>query len=582
MNDRPPRIGRPSATFARTVLRLGIWLWAIFRYFIGTLGDVLIRRNTIARRATRLRHIFEGLGATFVKVGQQLSVRSDLLPYEFCRELELMLDDVPPFPTKRAMQIVERSTGAPIAETFSEFQPEPIGSASLSCVYKARLHNGDWVAVKVRRPGIVPVLAADIRALGWLLQLAEWLSIFKAGFTRNLRSELGSMLFEELDFVREARNAEIFRAEAIRHKQHHLCAPRVYFELSSDHVLVAEFVTGTFLKEIMQALDKNDTVALEAIRARGIDVSEVARNLVMAAHWELMESILFHADPHPANICVQPGNVLMFIDFGSCGRLTGRYKRIWQRFYEALSRQDVQDMVSSAIAILEPLPHLDVDGFSREIELMFWDWIYAMNSEHSPWWEKASGLLWMKFASIARKYQAYMSSEIVRIFRATFIYDTTIFRLSVSLDQRAEFRRYHRKAGKRARKRIRRAFWKRIESGLQHEDYARIADVWNMGRQILGRVQHYLDTPAPNFAREIGKLAFGVAMILRVTATVLGTYLLAVAGVSLYERISGNAVHASGLLGVVTGSGGVELAVGAAAFILLRKTIVKLQEHDSN
>lgn len=573
---------RSTAGLVRTMLRLTLWLWAIVRYYIGTLGDLLIRRNTIDRRATRLRHIFEGLGPTFVKLGQQMSMRSDLLPYEFCRELSLMLDQVPPFATALALKIVEESIGAPIAQTFSEFQNEPIGSASLSCVYKARLRTNEWVAVKVRRPGIVPVLAADIRALGWLLQLSEWLSIFKAGFTRNLRIELGSMLFEEIDFSREARNGEIFRAEAIRQKQHHISAPRIYFELSSDNVLVAEFVTGTFLNEIMQALDNKDTEALNRIRARGIDVHEVARNLVMAVHWELNESMLFHADPHPANICVQPGNVLMFVDFGSCGRLTGRFRRIWQRFYQALARHDVQDMVSCAIAILEPLPHLDVDGFSREIELMFWDWVYAMNSEHSAWWEKASGRLWMRFAGIARRYQAYMSSEIVRIFRATFIYDTTIFRLSISLDQRDEFRRYQRKAGRRARKRIRRAFWKRIEHGLQSEDYVQIGNIWNMGQQVLGRVQNYLDTPSPNFAREIGKLSYAVSMLLRIAATALGIFLLAAIGIEIYEAVTGNVVHATGLLGMLTQAGLLEIVVAAFLLILLRKTIVKLQEHDAD
>jgi predicted unusual protein kinase regulating ubiquinone biosynthesis (AarF/ABC1/UbiB family) len=581
LGDRAVRLGRPKATLPHTVFRLVRWVWAVLRYYLGALGDLLRRRNTIARRATRLRHIFERLGPTFVKLGQQLSVRSDLLPYEFCRELALMLDQAPPFATRRALEIIEESTGSPIAQTFSEFQTEPIGSASLSCVYKARLRTDEWVAVKVRRPGVIPVLAADIRALGWLLQLAEWLSVFKAGFTRNLRSELGAMLFEEIDFVREARNAEIFRAEAIRYAQHHISAPRVYFALSSDEVLVTEFVTGVFLNEIMHALDNEDTAALDEIRAGGIDIAEVARNLVMAAHWELLESILFHADPHPANICIQPGNALMFVDFGSCGRLTGRYKRIWQRFYQALSRQDVQDMVSCAVAILEPLPRLDVNEFSREIELMFWDWIYAMNSEHSAWWEKASGLLWMRFAGIARRYQAYMSSEIVRIFRATFMYDTTIFRLSVSLDMRDEFRRYHRKAGKRARKRIRQAFWRRVEHGLQHEDYLEIANIWSIGQRILGRVQNYLDTPSLNFAREIGKIAYSVSMLLRVAAAALGTYLAAVAGVRIYERATGEAVRASGLLGTVTSAGLFEIAASGVLFILLRKMIVKLQEQDS-
>lgn len=564
----------------RTLLRLCIWLWAMLRYGLGIAGDFVIRRNTIDRRAARLRRIFEGLGPTFVKVGQQLSMRSDLIGFAYCRELAAMLDRVAPFPVRHAIALIEASTGALLTEVFADFNEVPIGSASLSCVYKARLHDGAEVAVKVRRPGVARMLAADVRALGWLLQLGEWLSLFNPGFTRNLRTELGGMLFEELDFVREARNAEIFRREAERHGQPHLSAPRVYVELSSEDVLVAEFITGTFLNEILHALDTHDAAALTAIRGRGIDLAVVARNLVATAHWELLESLLFHADPHPANICVRPGNVLVFVDFGSCGRLTGRYRRIWERFYQALERNDVQAMVTCAVEILEPLPHLDAERFAREIELMFWDWVYAMDSDHAAWWEKASGLLWMKFAGIAHRYQAYMTAEIVRIFRATFIYDTTIFRLSVSLDQRTEFRDYAKRAGKRAKRRVRRAFWRRIEHGLQNEDYVEIARLWHMGEQIQHRVQRFLDQPAPNFAREIGKIAYGVSLLLNAATAAIVIGVLGVAGAWLYRAISGRAVHATGVLQWLGDAGVVEIALAGVVLIVIRKAKRKLAERD--
>src|SRR6185369_5741439 len=498
---------RYRAGVIRTLLRVLIWVWAGVRFYSGVALDKLGRRDTLPRRAARLRRIFEGLGPTFIKVAQQLSVRADLLAIEYCQELSNMLDSVPPFPTEQARNIIERATGVPISESFAEFDPYPIGSASVACVYKARLRNGEAVAVKVRRPGIAVRLAADVTALGWLLHLVEWLGLFRTGFTKSLRTEFARMLFEELDFVREARNTELFRVEAKRAKREYLLAPRVHFSLCAEDVLVTDFVKGVFLTDILRALDNGDEAELERIREQDIDLHDVARRLVVTAHWELLESLLFHADPHPANICVQPGNVLVFLDFGSCGRLTGKYRRIWQRFYREFTGQNIQEMVRAALAILEPLPPVDVEAFSREIELMFWDWIHAMNSEHSVWWEKASGLLWMKFADAARRYQAPMSSEIVRIFRATFLYDTTVFRLWEQLDMRDEFRRYQREAGKRAKRRIRRAFWRRVEDGLTNSDYIEISDLLHMGKQIVGRVQHFLDEPAPEFAREIGKIS---------------------------------------------------------------------------
>lgn len=565
----------------RTSLRLIVWIGAALRFYAGMVLDKLTRRDTMSRRATRLRRIFERLGPTFIKIGQQLSVRADMLALEYCQELSLMLDSVPPFETTRAQAIIERAVNTPISRIFDEFHPAPIGSGSLACVYRARLLTGESVAVKVRRPGIAVRLAADMHALGWLLQLGEALGFFRSGYTQTLRNEFARMLFEEIDFLREARNTELFRLEAIRAKRSYVVAPRVHFALCSEDVLVVDFVTGIFLKDIVAALDRQDEEALQGIRDQGIDLHEVARRLVLTAHWELLESLLFHADPHQANICVQPGNVLVFIDFGSCGRLTDRYRRIWHRFYQELETRNVQGMVRAAVAILEPLPSIDVDGFSREIELIFWDWVNALESEHVAWWEKASGMLWMKFAAAARRHQAPMNSEIVRIFRATFIYDTTIFRLWDKLDMVNEFRRYQREAGKRAKRRVRRAFWRRVENGLTNTDYAKIEALSHMARQIVGRLQHFLDTPSPNFAREIGKLSYGVNLILRLSALGLAAYVGSVIITGGYSLIYGEPLKASSIVFDVTVNQWAQAGLAAIALVLIRKAIRKFSEPDA-
>lgn len=574
-----PLVRTHGAGVFGTSLRLIVWIWAGMRFYSAVSLDKLMRRDALTRRAVRLRRIFEGLGPTFIKVAQQLSARADLLPIEYCQALSEMLDAVPAFPTEQARKIVERATGAPLAEVFEEFGPQPIGSASVACVYRARLRDGTPVAVKVRRPGIAEMLASDVRALGWLLQLAEWLSLFRPAFTKTLHIEFARMLFEEVDFVREGRNAELFRAEAISAKYDYIVAPRVHFALCSEDVLVMDFVTGVSLKDILRALDAGDEAELRRINAQGIDLPEVARRLVLSKHWELLESLLFHADPHPANIYVQPGNVLMFLDFGSCGRLTGKYRRIWRRFYRELSSHNVQEMVETAVAILEPLPPIDVEEFSREVELMFWDWVYAMNSEHSAWWEKASGMLWMKFADAARRYQAPMSAEIVRIFRATFIYDTTIFRLWGHLDMRDEFRRYQRQAGKRAKRRVRRALWRRVEKGLTNSDYMGIENLWHMGGQIVGRVQHYLDAPAPDFAREIGKMWYGINLVLQLATFGLGAYVFAVLASSAYALATGRHVSLSSVLAAVARNQWYRVGLAAVALLLIRKAISKFREH---
>ena len=145
-----------KAGLIRPIGRMFVWLWGFLRFYFGNMRDTWMRRSTVQRRAVRLRRVFEDAGVTFAKLGQQLSMRADMLPYAYCAELGKMLDQVPAFPTAQAIEIIERNIGRPLSEVFDVFDPEPIGSASLACVYQAQLKTGEKVAVKVRRPGIGP------------------------------------------------------------------------------------------------------------------------------------------------------------------------------------------------------------------------------------------------------------------------------------------------------------------------------------------------------------------------------------------------------------------------------------------
>src|SRR5262249_39629000 len=155
----------------------GAWYGAIGAFIAGTLWDVIRRRDSQDRRAVRLRRIFERAGGTLIKIGQQMSIRLDVLPVRYCEELALMLDSVPPFPSEDAIAVIERCTGKKLEEIFSAFDPQPIGSASIACVYQAVLRDGgEKVAVKVRRPGIWKLFEADFRVLDVLTTMAEKLT----------------------------------------------------------------------------------------------------------------------------------------------------------------------------------------------------------------------------------------------------------------------------------------------------------------------------------------------------------------------------------------------------------------------
>lgn len=565
-----------------TLIRLMLWGWALLRYAAGTLLDLITLRDSTQRRGARLRRIFEGLGPTFIKLGQQLSVRADFLPYEVCEELAKMLDKVAPFPTEKAIAAIERAQGRPLSEIFAVFDPAPIGSASLACVYQAQLHGGERVAVKVRRPGISSMLAADLRALGWLLHIAEFLSLARSGISQNLLTDLHEMFADELNFPQEARYTELFRRFAEEQEQGYLTAPRVYFDLVSEEVLCTEFVSGVFLWEIMSALDRKDEAALADLKARGFDPAAISRRLVMAFNYEMVEGLFFHADPHPANIVVRPGNTLVFIDFGSCGRITGKSRRLWLQTQRCIAERDVQGLVKCTIAYMEPLPPINLDRFIKEVEALYGNWMFAVSSRHSEWWEKASGQVWMKLASISQRYNIPMNLDSLRMFRATFLYDTVMMRLWDQLDYAGEYQRYYQQAGERARRRVRRALRKRLNKGLTTSDYMQLEELWRMGHQIMARVQHELDVPSFSFSSMVGKMAFGVSAVLKLIAVTCGVYLGALMAVIGYRLLTGRQLDILEALYAVAASRWLQPVLLLIALIMVRKVLVRLQDVETN
>ncbi|HYL05364.1 MAG TPA: AarF/UbiB family protein [Thermoanaerobaculia bacterium] len=518
----PPRPGVAfKAGLARSAGRLAVWLYGGLRFSLGVLWDWLRRRNTRESQARRLRETFEKMGTTFIKFGQQLSMRADLLPAAYTHELEKLLDSVEnAFPAAQAVRAIERATGQRLGEIFSAFDPEPIGKASVACVYRAVLRSGESVAVKVRRPGIVPRLAADMRALGWLLSLVEML-LFPAGFTENLVFELRTMLMEELDFTREARFADLYRRRMRKTRQlHFVSVPRVYFQHSSQEVMVADFVTGVWLKEIMEALETKDRRALDRLEEMRIDPVILARRIQLVARFNNFENIFFHADLHPANILVQPGNRILLIDFGSCGSFNRKELNSFRRWFDAQSVDDVGGMVQAALAIAEPLPPIDVDSFAMKLEAMFWNDLYAIKSKHSQWDERTSARLWMGFLKLSREFHVPLRLNMLRMIRASMLSDTIAARLDHDQDPYREFRHYEKGAGKRAKKRA----GKRLHRLLGPSKYVRLEQGIESLLKLVYQVQRTVESlTSIRIGAFITKAVYAVLLLVRTLITTIAS-----------------------------------------------------------
>ncbi|MEM9771143.1 MAG: AarF/UbiB family protein, partial [Cyanobacteria bacterium P01_D01_bin.73] len=260
-------------------------------FLLGVLGDYLFGENQakIARRAEQLRNILVGLGPTFIKVGQALSTRPDLIRVDYLAELEKLQDQLPPFSTEIAFAILETDFNYPIEDLYAEISPRPIAAASLGQVYKARLRTGEEVAVKVQRPELLPTLTLDL----YLLRigagaLAPWLPLNLGHDLQLIVDEFGVKLFEEIDYINEGRNAERFAANF--QDDTSVKVPAIYWRYSSQRVLTLEWMDGIKLTDTKRVTEAN------------LDQNELITIGVTSGLRQLLEYGFFHADPHPGNL----------------------------------------------------------------------------------------------------------------------------------------------------------------------------------------------------------------------------------------------------------------------------------------
>jgi ubiquinone biosynthesis protein len=568
-----------SAGVLYTVSRLFYWLWGFIRFYAGNFGDVIMRRASTQAQAERLLRVFESAGPTFGKLAQQLSMRADMLPYEYCAELSKMLDRAATFPTPQAIEIIERNLNCPLSEVFEVFDPQPIGSASLACVYQARLRTGERVAVKVRRPGIGPLIAADLRALDWLLVVGETLTIIPPGATRAFRKEFETILFAEMNFRNEARYTDIFRQRALKQKKG-VTAPRIYFDYCTEEVMVSEFVSGVWMWEMMAAVDANDREFLDTVKQMGIEPKALARKLVSVMQREIQEELFFHADPHPANLVVMPNNKICFLDFGAIGRFTTQTRKTVREFQIHMIAGDVGRMTNCAISLLGPLPPMDVDAVRREFENIYADAVYAMKSQDAEWWERSAAQGWLRFMEVARRFSIPAGADTIQFFRTTFAYDAVIMRLDKDLDITKEWDTYSKIAAKEARARVKKNMQER-RGGLTDMDYMKLEEFGDMFNQLVFRLQRNIENPIVHFRNIVGKIAYIAGLIFKLIFLIGAAVGLCLIADVVARRWFAREIDWAGLLERITTFGWVQMLVIVALLVVVRRIILRLNQPDT-
>ena len=307
------------------------------------------RTQSVARR---FRLFLAELGPTFVKLGQVLSTRGDLLPAEFIEELSQLQDQVPPVPFEQVRAQLQAAFGKEVGELFRTFAEEPIAAASIAQAHRATTHDGQEVVVKVQRPGIAEQIRADLSVLHYLARALEAVIEEVGVYTpTGIVEEFDRAIHEELDFLTEAANVRAFHRNHLERPDTKI--PRVFDELTTRTVLTLELIPAP---KLLQAQLSDD------------DKRKVAEIILAGAFRQLFEDGLFHGDPHPGNLLVLPGPVLALIDFGLVGRVTRQMQDTLISLVLALAMKDSESVARILYRIGAPDHRTDLKAFRADID----------------------------------------------------------------------------------------------------------------------------------------------------------------------------------------------------------------------
>ncbi|MHC5613255.1 MAG: ABC1 kinase family protein, partial [Nostoc sp.] len=337
-------------------LMFKLWLYNKSWSYAGGVTEV----KQAARRKTQavwIRNTLLDLGPTFIKVGQLFSTRADIFPGEYVEELAKLQDKVPAFSYEQVEATIEKELGKKIPELFHNFEAIPLAAASLGQVHKAVLHSGESVVVKVQRPGLKKLFEIDLQILKGITRYfqnhpkwgkgRDWLGIYE---------ECCRILWEEIDYLNEGRNADTFRRNFRGYDW--VNVPRIYWRYATSRVLTLEYLPGIKISQY------------EALEAAGLDRKAIARQGAQAYLIQLLNSGFFHADPHPGNIAVSGSGALIFYDFGMMGRIKANVREGLMQTLFGIAQKDGDRVVQSLIDLGAIAPTDDISPVRRSVQYM--------------------------------------------------------------------------------------------------------------------------------------------------------------------------------------------------------------------
>jgi ubiquinone biosynthesis protein len=363
----------------------------------------------------RLRLALEELGPTFIKLGQVLSTRPDLVPPEFITELQKLQSNVTPFSSDLALEIVKSELGRPIEEVFASFDKVPVAAASLAQVHRATLKDGKVVAVKILRPGLQEVIEPDLEIMRNIATLMErYIEEAKLIGAVGIVQEFSKNLRRELDLKSEAGNVRRFAHNFEGDPTVHV--PDVHTELTTKSLLVMEYINGINASAISRLSDE------------GYDLTLIARRGVNVAFKSAFEHGFFHADPHPGNLFILPGNIICLLDYGMMGTLSSRQRESMARLYAGIINGDEEGMIRSLDGLVEAQGAMDLEKLEADISDL------AKQYDYLSLGDIRFGALLNQLITILVRHHLRLQSNLIWLFKAVATIEDVAHKLDVDLD----------------------------------------------------------------------------------------------------------------------------------------------------
>lgn len=427
-------------------------LFGFFRFFLRFLLEELGLRipgfsklkgkKWTPQNPKRLKQFAVDMGGAFIKFGQFFSIRSDILPPAYCKQLATLYDRVPPFPTDQARAAIEAELGAPIDELFDDFDDVAIGAASFAQGHLVTLkgeHAGKKAVVKVARPGAEKTIETDCRLLimlGWIVDVSSILGQIKlVGIFRDF----ARWTKREVNYHQEAKNAD--HLEEMTEWNVRQRIPWIYWEYTTGRVITMEYLEGIPVSRLIERLDSGDPTLEEELADLSCERLVLARHLLHSFLLQAFVGTVFHADPHPGNLVVLPENTVGFLDFGLLGRLNEEARREQALMMDAVVLENIERLFVSVLDLLDAPRGLAVtevyDDFAVEAD----EWLDACDNPGATMDEKTLTRLVQAAMGIARQIGLVLPMDTMLYFKALLTIDGVVLRIAPEIDYKKEVRR---------------------------------------------------------------------------------------------------------------------------------------------